>query len=131
MQQDFKSITCTSHLEFHKTNNAIDFVKILIKFRILNSKNKKNKITLENILNNPNISEEEIKKYLDKKGLSFHNFREKINDHFYADLPKQESIESIEKTCKKENRNNKRKIEYYKRKNLLLNIDKKRNKRRF
>ena len=77
MQQDFKSITCTSHLEFHKTNNAIDFVKILIKFRILNSKNKKNKITLENILNNPNISEEEIKKYLDKKGLSFHNFREK------------------------------------------------------
>ena len=110
-------------MEFHKTNNAFDFVIILIKFRMININSKNGFSLLERVITNLNLSDYEIKKYLNKKNLNFHDLRNKINDKLYGDLSKQKAIEAVEKTCKKENLNNSRKINYYKRKNLIENLD--------
>jgi len=109
-------------MEFHKTNNEFDFVIILIKFKIININSKKGFLLLKNVITDLNLTDDEIKRYLNKKNLSFHDLRNKINDKLYGDLSKQKAIEAVEKACKKENLNNSRKIEYYRRKNLIENL---------
>ena len=116
-------MNCDSHLVFHQTNNAFDFIIILINFRILNIEREIGISLLEEVINNENLTDDGIKKELSKINLNFHDLRNKINDKLYSDLSKQKSIESVEKTCKKENINNQRKIDYRKRKNLIENLD--------
>jgi transposase len=78
---------------------------------------------LNNVINNNNLTDDEIKKELSKINLNWDDLRNKINDKLYGDLSKQKTIEAVEKTCKKENLNNSRKIDYRKRKNLIENLD--------
>jgi len=110
-------------MEFHQTNNAFDFIIILIKFRLININNKISILLLEDVINNHNLLEDEIRKELSKTNLNMHDSRNKINDKLYGDLSKQKTIEAVEKTCKKESINNSRKIDYHKRKNLIENLD--------
>jgi len=110
-------------MEFHHTNNAFDFVIILIKFRMLNISNKICISLLEEVINNNNLTDNEIQKELSKDNLNFHDLRNKINDKLYSDLSKQKTIEAVEKTCRKENINNSRKIDYRKRLHLIENLD--------
>jgi len=119
----FQGVNCNSYMEFHDTNNALDFVKIIANFRMINIENNDIKELINNIINNKNLSDEEIKKYLSEKNLSFHDLKNKINDSLYGDFSKQQSIEKVEKTCKKENINNTRKIDYEKRKRMLENFN--------
>lgn len=116
-------MNCNSHLVFHQTNNAFDFIIILINFRILNINSEKGISLLEEVITNENLTDDEIKKELSKNNLNFHDLRNKINDKLYSDLSKQKSIEAVEKTCRKESTNNQRKIDYRKRKNLIENLD--------
>ena len=119
----FQGVNCKSHMEFHKTNNSFDFIKILINYKILNIENKTVISLLKDVINNVNLKDDEIKKYLSEKNLDLDSLRDKINEKLYDDSSKQKTIEAVEKTCKKENINNPRKIDYQKRKNLIENLD--------
>jgi len=89
----------------------------------MNINNKISIPLLEDVINNDNLLEDEIKKELNKTNLNMDDLRNKINDKLYGDLSKQKTIEAVEKTCKKENLNNSRKIDCRKRKNLIENLD--------
>ena len=90
---------------------------------MLNISNKICISLLEEVINNNNLTDNEIQKELSKDNLNFHDLRNKINDKLYSDLSKQKTIEAVEKTCRKENINNSRKIDYRKRLHLIENLD--------
>ena len=109
-------------MEVNTKNNAFHFVITLCHYRIENMTNKLGKQLIEDAINNENLSDEKIKKYLSSKSLNEMDLINKINDELYNDNSKQISIEKIQKICRKEDNNNSRKIGYEKRLRLLNNL---------
>ena len=95
----------------------------LCKFRILNSENKTCSELIIKAINHPNLLEENIKKEISKDLSSEYELINKINDKLYDDNSKEKSLESIRRICKKEDLNNKAKIERRKRININNNLE--------
>lgn len=121
----FQAVNCKSYMEFHETNNSIDFIKILVHFRILNMENKKGKKYLNNAINNENLTDIRIKDIISRKNLNLKDFINKVNDKLYTNKSKQKSLKKVEKLCNKEDIENPRKIAYQKRRLILENFNKK------
>ena len=109
-------------MEVNTKNNAFHFVITLCHYRIENMTNRLGKQLIKDAINNENLSDEKIKKYLSSKSLNEMDLINKINDELYNDNSKQISIEKIQKICRKEDTNNSRKIGYEKRLRLLNNL---------
>ncbi|MDE4078744.1 transposase [Methanosphaera sp. Vir-13MRS] len=109
-------------MEVNTKNNAFHFVITLCHYRIENMTNRLGKQLIKDAINNENLSDEKIKKYLSSKSLNEMDLINKINDELYNDNSKQISIEKIQKICRKEDNNNSRKIGYEKRLRLLNNL---------
>ena len=109
-------------MEVNTKNNAFPFVITLCHYRIENMTNRLGKQLIKDAINNENLSDEKIKKYLSSKSLNEMDLINKINDELYNDNSKQISIEKIQKICRKEDNNNSRKIGYEKRLRLLNNL---------
>ena len=109
-------------MEANTKNNAFQFVITLCHYRIENMTNKLGKQLIEEAINNENLSDEKIKKYLSSKSLNEMDLINKINNELYNDNSKQKSIEKIQKICRKEDNNNSRKIWYEKRLRLINNL---------
>ena len=109
-------------MEVNTKNNAFHFVITLCHYRIENMTNRLGKQLIKEAINNENLSDEKIKKYLSSKSLNEMDLINKINDELYNDNSKQISIEKIQKICRKEDNNNSRKIGYEKRLRLLNNL---------
>ena len=109
-------------MEVNTKNNAFHFVITLCHNRIENMTNRLGKQLIKDAINNENLSDEKIKKYLSSKSLNEMDLINKINDELYNDNSKQISIEKIQKICRKEDNNNSRKIGYEKRLRLLNNL---------
>ena len=77
---------------------------------------------IKDAINNENLSDKKIKKYLSSKSLNEMDLINKINNELYNDNSKQTSIEKIQKICRKEDNNNSRKIWYEKRLRLINNL---------
>ena len=77
---------------------------------------------IKKAINNKNLSDEEIKKYLSSKSLNKKDLINKINNELYNNHSQQTSIEKIQKICRKEDNNNSRKIWNEKRFRLLENL---------
>ena len=92
------------------------------KSRIENMENTFGKKLIEEAINNENLSDKEIKKYLSSKTLNKMDLINKINNELYNDNSQQNSIEKIQKICRKEDNNNTRKIWNEKRSRLLNNL---------
>lgn len=73
-------------------------------------------------INNENLSDKEIKKFLSSKSLNEMDLINKINNELYNDNSQQISIEKIQRICRKEDNNNSRKIWDEKRSRLLKNL---------
>ena len=109
-------------MEVNTKNNAFHFVITLCHYRIENMTNRLGKQLIKDAINNENLSDEKIKKYLSSKSLNEMDLINKINDELYNDNSKQISIEKIQKICRKEDNNNSRKIWYEKRLRLINNL---------
>ncbi|MBE6499884.1 MAG: transposase [Methanobrevibacter thaueri] len=109
-------------MEVNTKNNAFQFVITLCHYRIENMENTFGKQLIEEAINNENLSDKEIKKYLSSKSLNEMDLINKINNELYNDNSQQISIEKIQKICRKEDNNNSRKIWNEKRSRLLNNL---------
>ena len=118
----FQGINCNSYMEVNTKNNAFQFVITLCHYRIENMENTFGKHLIEEAINNENLSDEEIKKYLSSKSLNEMDLINKINNELYNDNSQQISIEKIQRICRKEDNNNSRKIWNEKRSRLLENL---------
>jgi hypothetical protein len=88
-------------MEVNTKNNAFHFVITLCHYRIENMTNRLGKQLIKDAINNENLSDEKIKKYLSSKSLNEMDLINKINDELYNDNSKQISIEKIQKICRK------------------------------
>lgn len=109
-------------MEENNKNNAFQFVITLCHYRIENMENTLGKHLIKKAINNKNLSDEEIKKYLSSKSLNKMDLINKINNELYNNHSQQTSIEKIQKICRKEDNNNSRKIWNEKRFRLLENL---------
>ena len=109
-------------MEVNTKNNAFQFVITLCHYRIENMENTFGKQLIQEAINNENLSDEEIKKYLSSNSLNKMDLINKINNELYNDNSQQTSIEKIQKICRKEDNNNSRKIWNEKRSRLLNNL---------
>ena len=109
-------------MEENNKNNAFQFVITLCHYRIENMENTLGKHLIKKAINNKNLSDEEIKKYLSSKSLNKKDLINKINNELYNNHSQQTSIEKIQKICRKEDNNNSRKIWNEKRFRLLENL---------
>lgn len=119
----FQSINCKSYVEATKKSNAFTFLISLCNFRILNSEDAECCKLINEAINNPNLSEENIKKEISKNLSSEYELINKINDKLYDENSKEKSINSIRRICNKEDPNNKAKIEARKRININKNLE--------
>ena len=118
----FQGINCNSYMEVNTKNNAFQFVITLCHYRIENMENTFGKHLIEEAINNENLSDKKIKKYLSSKSLNEIDLINKINNELYNDNSQQISIEKIQRICRKEDTNNSRKIWNEKRSRLLKNL---------
>ena len=109
-------------MEVNTKNNAFQFVITLCHYRIENMENTFGKHLIEEAINNENLSDKKIKKYLSSKSLNEIDLINKINNELYNDNSQQISIEKIQRICRKEDTNNSRKIWNEKRSRLLKNL---------
>ena len=79
----FQGINCNSYMEVNTKNNAFHFVITLCHYRIENMTNRLGKQLIKDAINNENLSDEKIKKYLSSKSLNEMDLINKINDELF------------------------------------------------
>lgn len=87
-------------MEVNTKNNAFQFLITLCHYPIENMKNTSGKQLIKEVINNENLSNNEIKKYLSLKSLNEMDLINKINNELYNDNSQQISIEKIQKKRK-------------------------------
>lgn len=70
-------------MEVNTKNNAFHFVITLCHYRIENMTNRLGKQLIKDAINNENLSDEKIKKYLSSKSLNEMDLINKINDELF------------------------------------------------
>lgn len=119
----FQGVNCNSYVQETRKSNAYNFLITLCNFRILNMKNEKARKLLKNAITNPNLSKEHIKKEILENNLKEYDLINQINDRLYDDKNMEETLKSIKRVCNKVNPNNKQKIDYIRRKNIIENLE--------
>ena len=88
-------------MEVNTKNNAFKFVITLCHYRIENMENTFGKHLIEEAINNENLSDKKIKKYISSKSLNEIDLINKINNKLYNDNSQQISIEKKSKNLQK------------------------------
>ena len=109
-------------MEINKKNNAYTIVKTLCKFRMKNMENEDYKNLIKSKITHNNLTDDSIKQEFILKTLSDKDLINKVNDALYSEKPKQDSIKQIEKICRRNDINNKYKINIERRKRIMENL---------
>ena len=88
-------------MEENIKNNAFQFVITLCHYRIENMENTFGKLLIKKAINNKNLSDEEIKKYLSSKSLNKMDLINKRNNELYNNNSQQTSKKKLKKSAEK------------------------------
>jgi transposase len=120
----FLAINGSSVIMDSPNTKAHEFAKILIQIRLVNTKDEYERNLLLNVLNNPNLTKENIITTLKKKRPSKYEHRETIINKLYDDNLDYDSINKhIKDFTKRQEPNNINKIDIQTRENLMLNLE--------
>ena len=119
----FQSINGKSHMKTSKSNKTFDFGIFLTEIRIKNSKNKKNQKLLENVINNPNLKEDNVINEIISNLSSKEELNQKLTKIINReDLNKNQIKKKLKNLLKKEDQNDLKAIDKIKRETPLENL---------
>lgn len=129
MWTGWQGVNCPSIIQFTTNIKAHEFAKILINIRLINTESKEAYKLLYEILNNKNLTDKYIMMILRRKRVSEYENREIIINKLYEeDIDIEKKNKHIKDHISRQDPFNINKIDGEKRKNILQNLNKRRNK---